>query len=89
MLTSIVATATAIELFTNGFLLGISSYLTIKKGWYVMSKLLRLIKNIIIEMKITINTTDEEIEKASDIFGRRYNVDPKSILDAYKNKDNH
>ena len=54
-----------------------------------MSKLLRLIKNIIIEMKITINTTDEEIEKASDIFGRRYNVDPKSILDAYKNKDNH
>ena len=32
MLTSIVATATAIELFTNGFLLGISSYLTIKKG---------------------------------------------------------
>ena len=28
-----ITTATAVELFTSGFLLGITSYITLKKGW--------------------------------------------------------
>ncbi len=49
-----------------------------------MSKLLELIRKIIIEFKIIIETKEPELEKAADILGRKYNIPSDTVLKMYK-----